>query len=130
LERWRASSALTVVLPARMAEAGLPDYQFNEWYGLVAPAGTPPDIVETLNREIAVALFRQPEDRRRQPVPRVPQTRNSIPHSVGRGTDPPIRIGYVSAFCRDIPYSPRHHPRLASRWQSWFINYVLRLSSV
>jgi tripartite-type tricarboxylate transporter receptor subunit TctC len=32
------------------AEAGLPDYSFISWYGLVAPAGTPAEIVETLNK--------------------------------------------------------------------------------
>jgi tripartite-type tricarboxylate transporter receptor subunit TctC len=36
-----------------MAEAGLPGVEVGSGVGLVAPAGTPPDIVETLNREIA-----------------------------------------------------------------------------
>ncbi|MEJ0070685.1 MAG: tripartite tricarboxylate transporter substrate-binding protein [Pseudomonadota bacterium] len=31
------------------AEAGLPRYQFNEWYGLVAPFGTPPKVISDLN---------------------------------------------------------------------------------
>jgi tripartite-type tricarboxylate transporter receptor subunit TctC len=34
------------------AEAGLPGVEVGSGVGLVAPAGTPPDIVETLNREI------------------------------------------------------------------------------
>jgi tripartite-type tricarboxylate transporter receptor subunit TctC len=33
-------------------EAGVPDYECSNWIGLVAPAGTPPEIVEKLNREI------------------------------------------------------------------------------
>ena len=35
-----------------MAEAGVPGVEVGSAVGLVAPAGTPPDIVETLNREI------------------------------------------------------------------------------
>jgi tripartite-type tricarboxylate transporter receptor subunit TctC len=35
-----------------MAEAGLPGVEVGSVVGLVAPAGTPPDIVETLNRAI------------------------------------------------------------------------------
>jgi tripartite-type tricarboxylate transporter receptor subunit TctC len=35
-----------------MAEVGLPGVEVGSGVGLVAPAGTPPDIVETLNREI------------------------------------------------------------------------------
>jgi tripartite-type tricarboxylate transporter receptor subunit TctC len=34
----------------------LPGYQANAWFGFVAPKGTPPDIVATLNREINAAL--------------------------------------------------------------------------
>ncbi|MCX7315248.1 MAG: tripartite tricarboxylate transporter substrate binding protein [Alphaproteobacteria bacterium] len=36
-----------------MAEAGLPGVEVGSAVGLVAAAGTPPDIVDTLNREIA-----------------------------------------------------------------------------
>jgi tripartite-type tricarboxylate transporter receptor subunit TctC len=36
-----------------MREAGFPDYKASSWYGLLAPAGTPPAIVTTLNREAA-----------------------------------------------------------------------------
>lgn len=34
----------------------LPDFDFITWYGTVAPAGTPPDIVRRLAREIDIAL--------------------------------------------------------------------------
>jgi tripartite-type tricarboxylate transporter receptor subunit TctC len=34
------------------AEAGLPDYEANGWYSIHAPAGTPPDVIAKLNREI------------------------------------------------------------------------------
>jgi tripartite-type tricarboxylate transporter receptor subunit TctC len=39
-----------------MAEVGLPDVQVGSGVGLVAPAGTPPAIIETLNREIAAII--------------------------------------------------------------------------
>jgi tripartite-type tricarboxylate transporter receptor subunit TctC len=37
------------------AQAGLPAYQMMYWWGLAAPAGTPPGIVERLNHEVNVA---------------------------------------------------------------------------
>jgi tripartite-type tricarboxylate transporter receptor subunit TctC len=39
-----------------VAEAGLPGYDMVTWYGVLAPAGTPPGIVDTLSREFASAL--------------------------------------------------------------------------
>lgn len=39
-----------------VAEAGLPDYDSTGWFGLVAPAGTPPAIVERLNAAFGAAL--------------------------------------------------------------------------
>jgi tripartite-type tricarboxylate transporter receptor subunit TctC len=36
-----------------LAEAAFPGFEVGSGVGLVAPAGTPPDVVETLNREIA-----------------------------------------------------------------------------
>jgi tripartite-type tricarboxylate transporter receptor subunit TctC len=39
-----------------MAEAGFPGIEASEWYGLVAPAGTPRDIVALLGKEIEKAL--------------------------------------------------------------------------
>jgi tripartite-type tricarboxylate transporter receptor subunit TctC len=38
------------------AEAGLPGYEFASYFGLVAPAGTPPDVVRRLNAEVVKAL--------------------------------------------------------------------------
>jgi tripartite-type tricarboxylate transporter receptor subunit TctC len=37
-------------------EAGVPGYEAIGWFGIVAPAATPADIVNRLNREIAAAL--------------------------------------------------------------------------
>lgn len=42
------------------AEAGLPGYDANSWYGVHAPAGTPRAIVQRLNREL-VRIIRLPD---------------------------------------------------------------------
>ena len=45
----------SAVLPdvPTIAEAGLPGYEATNWWGIVAPAGTPPAIVEKLHNEIS-----------------------------------------------------------------------------
>jgi len=40
-------------------EAGVPGYEVTTWYGLWAPAGTPAEIVNRLQQEVAKALLRQ-----------------------------------------------------------------------
>ena len=42
------------------AEAGVPGMDFNNWFGVFAPSGTPPDIVQRLNRELN-AVLRAPD---------------------------------------------------------------------
>jgi tripartite-type tricarboxylate transporter receptor subunit TctC len=39
-----------------VAESGYPGFDADQWYGIVAPAGTPPDVVARLNAEINRAL--------------------------------------------------------------------------
>ena len=39
-----------------IAEAGVPGYEANNWWGMVAPAGTPAPVIERLNRELAGIL--------------------------------------------------------------------------
>jgi tripartite-type tricarboxylate transporter receptor subunit TctC len=39
-----------------VAEAGVPGYEAMQWYGMVAPAGTPPQIIARLHAEAAKAL--------------------------------------------------------------------------
>jgi tripartite-type tricarboxylate transporter receptor subunit TctC len=48
-------AAIAPELPT-MAEAGLPGYETGLWFGLLAPAGTPGDIVEKLNHSANEAL--------------------------------------------------------------------------
>ena len=51
----RERSALVPNLPG-MREAGLPDYHMEFWYGIVAPAGTPPAIVKSIYDAVQVAM--------------------------------------------------------------------------
>ena len=47
-----------------VAESGLPGFDATTWHGLVAPAGTPPDVIETLHRATVEAL-NDPETQKR-----------------------------------------------------------------
>ena len=47
-----------------MAEAGLPNYDFASWFGMLAPARTPANIINALNREM-VAIIQSAEVRDR-----------------------------------------------------------------
>jgi tripartite-type tricarboxylate transporter receptor subunit TctC len=60
------SSTRSPALPnvPTIAEAGLPGFEASSWFGVLAPAGTPKDIVDRLSREIAKALA-TPEMRER-----------------------------------------------------------------
>jgi tripartite-type tricarboxylate transporter receptor subunit TctC len=39
-----------------VSESGLPGFQFNSWFTIMAPAGTPKDIIAKLNAEVVKAL--------------------------------------------------------------------------
>lgn len=65
--------ALAVTSPRRspalpdlptMAESGLPGFQAISWHGIVAPAGTPPEVINRLNQAFTQALA-SPEVRQR-----------------------------------------------------------------
>jgi tripartite-type tricarboxylate transporter receptor subunit TctC len=65
--------ALAVTTPRRavglpdiptVAEAGVPGYESVSWFGLVAPAGTPKDVISRLHQE-AAAILRAPDIRER-----------------------------------------------------------------
>lgn len=77
--------ALAVMTPQRsatlpdvpaIAEAGLPEAQFDSWAGIVAPTGTPRRIVEQLHGDV-VRILRQPAMRKRfagQGVESIPES--------------------------------------------------------
>jgi len=46
-----------------VAEQGMPGYELNQWHGLLAPAGTPPEIIARLN-SIVGDILRRPENLR------------------------------------------------------------------
>jgi tripartite-type tricarboxylate transporter receptor subunit TctC len=50
----KPSPALPGVPP--VAEAGLPGFHFSGWHGVLAPKGTPPAIIELLNRKLRETL--------------------------------------------------------------------------
>ena len=56
----------------------LPGYAVNVWQGVLAPAGTPKEIINTLNREI-IAVLKNPEDAAKlvavglEPIPTTPE---------------------------------------------------------
>jgi len=47
-----------------LAEAGLPEYEAGSWYGILAPAGTPPAVIQRLHAEITKAV-QMPEVQKR-----------------------------------------------------------------
>jgi tripartite-type tricarboxylate transporter receptor subunit TctC len=57
----RARSQILPDVPT-MAELGYPDIEGESWVGALVPAGTPQEIVTTLNREIA-AVMKEPDMR-------------------------------------------------------------------
>ena len=56
----------SITLPelATISEQGVPGYEMSTWHTVCAPRGTPPDIIDKLNREI-VAVIQAPEMRER-----------------------------------------------------------------
>jgi len=57
----KSRSALMPELPT-ISEAALPGYETVAWFGVLAPAGTPPDVVNRLSQEIA-KIAKSPEMR-------------------------------------------------------------------
>jgi tripartite-type tricarboxylate transporter receptor subunit TctC len=52
------SSQRSALMPAvpTLAEAGVPGYEFNTWYGILAPAGTPKAVIDRVQRDSVAAL--------------------------------------------------------------------------
>jgi len=55
-QRSAAVPDLPTIAEAAPAGSGLKSYEASSWFGLLAPAGTPPDIVNRLQQESAKAL--------------------------------------------------------------------------
>ena len=55
----RKRSALLPNVPT-LAESGLPEYEAGSWYGILAPAGTPREVIDRLHGAIVKAL-KQPD---------------------------------------------------------------------
>lgn len=47
-----------------LAESGIPGYEANVWFGIIAPAGTPANVVALLNSEIS-RIIKKPEIQKR-----------------------------------------------------------------
>ena len=47
-----------------LAESGIPGYDANVWFGIIAPNGTPPSVVNLLNSEIS-KIIKKPEIQKR-----------------------------------------------------------------
>ena len=47
-----------------MAESGFPGFEAISWFGIAFPAGTPPEIVERMNKEVVKAMA-EPELRKK-----------------------------------------------------------------
>ena len=70
-------SPLAPDLPT-MAESGVPGFDISTWFGLLAPAGTPPEIVAPSGTPRSARILRTPEMRERltamgaEPAPDTP----------------------------------------------------------
>lgn len=74
-------TALAPEIPS-ISETGLPGFEVEQFYSIVAPAGTPGDIVERLNREI-VQRFAVPDVRQRLAHEGI-ELRTSTPAELGK----------------------------------------------
>ncbi len=73
-----------------LAESGLPDFSVQSWFGLVAPAGTPPAVVARLNASLNKALA-SPELRQSYAaggfvLPSMPNTPQTFTSFIGEET--------------------------------------------
>ena len=66
-----------------VAESGLPGFEFNSWFAMMAPAGTPKPIVARLNAEVQKALA-DPEVREKLDAQGL-TPRGTSPEELGHG---------------------------------------------
>jgi tripartite-type tricarboxylate transporter receptor subunit TctC len=76
------SAQRIAVLPdvPTMQESGVPNFEVNSWYGLMAPAGTPAAILDKINADMHTALRAPEVEKRMQEVsmPPSPTTRQEF----------------------------------------------------
>jgi tripartite-type tricarboxylate transporter receptor subunit TctC len=63
-----------------MQESGVPGFEVNSWYGVIAPAATPPPLLDKLNADIT-SVLRMPEIQQRlteMVIPPSPTSRNEF----------------------------------------------------
>jgi tripartite-type tricarboxylate transporter receptor subunit TctC len=76
------SAQRVAVLPdvPTMQESGVPNFEVNSWYGLMAPAGTPAAILDKINADMHTALRAPEVEKRMQDVamPPSPTTRQEF----------------------------------------------------
>ena len=80
-----------------VAEMGFKDFETSQWYGILAPAGTPRDIVKRLQEESLKAA-----DRRKSSPPSSPTSRRSGATSSSAPASSPIEQVWEIA-CRPVP---------------------------
>ena len=74
-----------------MAEAGLPGFDISTWYGLFAPAGTPPAIVAKWNADVT-KILNSPDVRAKliadgaEPAPKRPSSSRRSSRASSRST--------------------------------------------
>jgi len=59
-----AAARVEVLPDLPLVADDVPGYEASAWYGLVAPKGTPADVVDKLNREVN-AILAEPQARKR-----------------------------------------------------------------
>ena len=76
------SAQRVAVLPdvPTMQESGVPNFEVNSWYGLMAPAGTPAAVLDKINADMHTALHSPEVDKRMQEagMPPSPTTRQEF----------------------------------------------------
>src|SRR5262249_49902286 len=85
-----------------VAEAGVPGYRFDPWYGMLAPASTPRALLEKLSAEVA-RIVEQPDFREQmrglgaEPAPTTPEEFDALVRS---------EVGKYAKIVRDAHIHP------------------------
>jgi tripartite-type tricarboxylate transporter receptor subunit TctC len=91
------SAKRSTVLPdvPTLAEAGVPGYDFSAWFGIIAPAKTPSEVIARLNAEIARAM-------------QAPDVRDKL---AAQGVEPTVSTS--ADFARQIEQEYKHGAEFA-----------------